>query len=136
MEDIWDQVLQATDNDKALLAFLQQLLTLDPHQRANFANLAHHPYLHQPDLPVSDNIATSVHDTVALPAVSAPQQVLSTPTMSNTVSVPSLGKDVGGRLQQVPGMPSLLWDPSSQAVCQVSSGSVYRSAAAGLMQCT
>ena len=44
MEPIWDRLLQATDNDLPLLAFLQQLLTLDPHQRANFADLANHPY--------------------------------------------------------------------------------------------
>ena len=137
MQHIWDRLLQVTDNDLPLLAFLQQLLTLDPHLRArNFADLANHPYLHQIDLPASDSSSTPVHDIVALPTVPASQQVVSTLTMSEHVSMPSVGKDVAGRLQPVPGMPSLLWNPSSEAVCHMSSGSVYRSAAAGSMQCT
>ena len=127
MNHIWERVLQATDNDKPLLAFLQRLLTLDPEQRANFADLAHHPYLRQIDLlPVSDSSVAAVSDTfalpAALPAVPAPQQV---------VSMPCEGKTIVEGLQPVPDMPSLLWNPSSEAVCHMSSGSVYRSAAAG-----
>ena len=39
MDELWDRLREATNNDEALVAFLQQLLTLDPEPRCDFTKL-------------------------------------------------------------------------------------------------
>ena len=124
MDDVWARLRTATQNDEALVAFVQRLLTLDPGARANFGELVQtHPYMQpasQP-VPVPGSLAASSA------AVSAPAG--STITVSkDAATMPRLDvdKDVMQRLQSLPGLASVWWDITSVPVCHLSSGSVYR----------
>ncbi len=150
MTEIWDRLREATDNDEGLVTILQQLFTLDPEPRANFAALAEHPYLQQAiptPVPGSDpeNAAHSAGASSAV--VDAHVSPSSSPSLAASAAVkdaaalwvpdlrslatdmkPSTVSDTDptAGMQPIPGIPFLIWDPTSVAVCEVSSGVVYR----------
>ena len=155
MEDVWDRLRRATNNDAPLLAFLHHLLSLDPAARADFAALARHPYLHldqplQHDSTSSEAAATAASATVEVPVVMPDEAelkaaIMSVPTFKakalrppshptrdqkiwspNQASVTmERDEEEAARLVAVPGIPFLVYDPQ-QPVCETASGTVFR----------
>ena len=122
MGEVWARLGEATHNDEPLITFVQQLLTLDPEPRARFGELVRtHPYLQPAPQPVSVGQAPSL---AAIPTPLAAGAVAPTPLQ--VASRPNVDKVVVEQLRPLPGLPSVLWHPASVAVCQMSSGSVYR----------
>lgn len=121
MDEVWAQLREATGNDHALITFLQQLMTVEPGPRANFGQLVRTSSYLQSSVPFSPRPAPSLPASLRLlpaePTTALPLQ---------TVPGPFVDKHVVRHLKPVPGLPSVLWDPSAEAVCQLSSGLVYR----------
>lgn len=144
MEDVWDRLRQATNNDAPLLAFLQQLLSLDPAPRADFVALANHPYLHLDPPPVlhspSATAVASDASGLAAAAQAASQLVMSAATtasgpaavMTDGATLEDAVKSIPGMVEQfdslvaVLGIPFLVFDPTLNPVCETASGAVYR----------
>lgn len=124
MEDVWDRLRQATNNDAPLLTFLQQLLSLDPAPRADFAALANHPYLqldpppalHSPSAAAvasdASGLATASPAAVPAPAAAAAaaasaasQLVVSAATTtSGTAAVMTHEATLEDAVNSIPGM--------------------------------
>ena len=124
MDDVWARLRTATQNDEALVAFVQCLLTLDPGARANFGALVE-THLHMQ--PASQPVP--VPGSLAASSAAASTPASSTITVSRDAAIMprlDLDKDVMQRLQSSPGLASVWWDPTSMPVCHLSSGSVYR----------
>ena len=118
MDEVWAKLQEATGNDHALITFLQQLLTVDPAPRANFGELVRNSSYLQGSVPVSPaaSLPVSLTPPLAEPKTALPLQM---------VPGPYLEKHVLRDLEQVPGLPSVFWDPTAAAICQLSSGAVY-----------
>ena len=155
MEDGWDRLRQATNNDAPLLAFLQQLLSLDPAPHADFAALADHPYLQLDPPPAlhSPSAAAAASDASGLAAAAlaaapaaaaasaASQLVMSAATtasgpvaiMTNDAALEDAVKCIPGMVAEqldslvaVLGIPFLVFNPTLSPVCETASGAVYR----------
>lgn len=156
MEGVWDRLRQATNNDAPLLGFLQQLLSLDPAPRADFAALANHPYLHLDPPPVlpppsaaaaaSDAsglaaaTAAATASAAAASAAAASELVMSAATtasgpaavMTHDAVLEDAVKstpEIAGHydsLVAVLGIPFLVFDPTLSPVCETAGGAVYR----------
>lgn len=149
--EVWDRLQRATDNDAPLLAFLQQLLSLDPAARADFATLAQHPYLRldQPHIHVSTSsmAAAAAASATVEPAVVMPDEAaLRAAVMSIPTGMAKVSKDrshpywsssrapctierddaEAERMVAVPGIPFLVFDPIGRPVCETASGTVFR----------
>ena len=127
MDDVWARLCTATHNDEALLAFLQRLLTLDPEARADFGELVEtHPYLQPASQPVPVPGSLAASSAAASTAASNTVAVYKDAVTMQVAARLDVDKDVMQRLQSLPGLASVWWDPTSVPVCHLSSGSVYR----------
>lgn len=127
MEEVWDRLCRATSNDVPLLAFLQQLLSLDPAPRAHFAALAQHPYLHldqppQGDSPLPAAAAAAASDAV-VPAAVMPDEAVWKASLS--LSGLCMPEEVECMVP-IPGIPFLVYNPIKKPLCATSSGGVHR----------
>lgn len=121
MDEVWAKLQEATCNDHALVTFLQQLMTVEPGPRANFGELVRTSSYLQGSVPVSPRPAPSLPASLTLPPAEP-----TTALPLQTAPGPFVDQHVVRHLTPVPGLPSVLWDPSAEAVCQLSSGLVYR----------
>lgn len=130
MGEVWERLREATHNDEALVAFLQQLLTVEPEPRSDFAKLVEgHPYLQPAIVPA----AVSGNHAASLPAPPTPP--LAVPRSPSPLLVAKDGPTVhGSSVEPVPGLPSVWWDPASPPVCRMASGAVYRYVTASPLQ--
>lgn len=119
MDEVWAKLQEATHNDNALIAFLQHLLTVEPGPRANFGELVRTSSYLQDSVPVSP--AASLPVSLTPP----PAEPKTAPALQ-TVPGPYVDNHVVEHLEPISGLPSVLWDPTAEAVCQLASGSVYR----------
>ena len=120
MDELWDRLREATDNDEALVAFLQQLLTLDPEPRSDFTKLVEgHSYLQPPHVPAPISPAPT--------ASGVPGPLADVATSSTPLHVARDGPNLPtGVAEPIPGLPSVWWDPQLPPVCELTSGSVFR----------
>lgn len=125
MEEVWDRLRRATGNDAPLLDFLQQLLSLDPSPRADFAALANHPYLHLHPEPMADSPSAAAAAATAAsgPAAAMPDAAALEEAVK---SIPGVTDEQIEGMVAVLGIPFLVFDPSLSPVCETASGAVCR----------
>ena len=103
MADVW-QMLHLATGDALFVFFMQTLLVHDPTQRSNDSAIMQHDFLHSCAKENAQDAADSALK-------------LSVSTLSKPPNM--------DRLQAVPDMPHVLWDPE-QVVCTTATGTVFR----------